>query len=330
MYKHGMKVDWLYPVLENRGITRNELAKNLTTPVDCLPDFLPISQYLDLLEWCSLQLDDPHLWLKIGLETSPVDVGLVGYLYKNSATISDLFDAIERYQVVYMTGMYWKFDRRGSLCEGRYHINHKYNEGVRHDIEFSVGSIVQLFSREAGTEEFLKEIQLPYPPAAPIDTYSKLLNAPIYFDQHDTCLIFDEQLLKLPLGESDPRLLYLLKQQIEETMKEIEQKNEFVDEVRLLIATTVGDASFDLKKLCQQLNVSTRTLHRKLKKHDMTYMSLREEIIRDLAKDALTKTDASITEIGLNLGFSEVSAFIRFFKKGLGVSPLQYRNKYVN
>jgi AraC-like DNA-binding protein len=47
------------------------------------------------------------------------------------------------------------------------------------------------------------------------------------------------------------------------------------------------------------------------------------------AADELTQTDKSITEIALDLGFNDSNYFSRLFRKNLGLSPREYRNKYL-
>jgi AraC-like DNA-binding protein len=47
------------------------------------------------------------------------------------------------------------------------------------------------------------------------------------------------------------------------------------------------------------------------------------------ATDALIQTDRTITEIALDLGFNDSNYFTRSFRKHLGLSPREYRNKYV-
>ena len=49
----------------------------------------------------------------------------------------------------------------------------------------------------------------------------------------------------------------------------------------------------------------------------------------EAATDALIQTDKSITGIALDLGFNDSNYFTRLFKKHLGLSPREYRNKYL-
>lgn len=47
------------------------------------------------------------------------------------------------------------------------------------------------------------------------------------------------------------------------------------------------------------------------------------------ATDALIQTDKSITDVALDLGYNDSNYFTRLFKKQLGLSPREYRNKYL-
>ena len=46
------------------------------------------------------------------------------------------------------------------------------------------------------------------------------------------------------------------------------------------------------------------------------------------AKDALIQTNKTITEVALDLGFNDSNYFTRLFKKNLGLSPREYRDKF--
>lgn len=59
----------------------------------------------------------------------------------------------------------------------------------------------------------------------------------------------------------------------------------------------------------------------------MTYVSYINQLRLNYAEDALLYSTQSITEIALNAGFSNISAFNRLFKKVYGVSPGQFKNR---
>ena len=71
-----------------------------------------------------------------------------------------------------------------------------------------------------------------------------------------------------------------------------------------------------------------KTMYRHLANAGVTFKSLKEDVMIQFAKQALVETDASITDIALQLGYSETGAFVRAFKRIAGNTPLKYRKTY--
>lgn len=77
----------------------------------------------------------------------------------------------------------------------------------------------------------------------------------------------------------------------------------------------------------QLCGVSSSTLKRRLNEESHTYSELLDTLIIALAKQHLQKTHHSITEIALAVGYPYPNHFTRFFKKLVGSTPKQYRQK---
>jgi AraC-like DNA-binding protein len=71
--------------------------------------------------------------------------------------------------------------------------------------------------------------------------------------------------------------------------------------------------------------MSQRSFNRELKRFGTSFRDLKLDVIEEIAKRALAETAASVSEIALNLGYSETTAFDRVFKKQTGVTPSAYR-----
>jgi AraC-like DNA-binding protein len=70
--------------------------------------------------------------------------------------------------------------------------------------------------------------------------------------------------------------------------------------------------------------MSRHTLYRHLKSEDMSFHDIVESARREKALQYLKKGKYSLSEIAFLLGFSELSAFSRAFKRWTGQSPGQY------
>jgi AraC-like DNA-binding protein len=81
----------------------------------------------------------------------------------------------------------------------------------------------------------------------------------------------------------------------------------------------------DFEALTRMLNMSARTLRRRLEKEGSSYQRLKDNTRRDAAISLLSRTRLPIAEIAARVGFSDPSAFHRSFKKWTGLAPGEYR-----
>ena len=77
--------------------------------------------------------------------------------------------------------------------------------------------------------------------------------------------------------------------------------------------------------LTSLLNMSARTLRRRLEKEGTSYQRIKDNTRRDAAIRLLSRTRLPIAEIAVQVGFSDPSAFHRSFKKWTGMAPGEYR-----
>ncbi|AJR08447.1 AraC family transcriptional regulator [Photobacterium gaetbulicola] len=86
-----------------------------------------------------------------------------------------------------------------------------------------------------------------------------------------------------------------------------------------------GSTRFELKACAQQLGVHPRWLQRNLRENNTSFREIATKYRMELAKAHLTDASISITEVALELGYSDQANFWRAFIKYTGVSPTEYR-----
>jgi len=79
------------------------------------------------------------------------------------------------------------------------------------------------------------------------------------------------------------------------------------------------------EELTSLLNMSARTLRRRLEKEGTSYQRIKDNARRDLAISMLSRDGLTVSEVAEQVGFSDPSAFHRSFKKWTGQSPGSYR-----
>lgn len=85
--------------------------------------------------------------------------------------------------------------------------------------------------------------------------------------------------------------------------------------------------SVKIADVASRLNLSSRTLQRRLEGEGATFAELLEKHRKQLAHDALAHTELSITEIAYTIGFSDPSNFSRTCYRWFGASPAAYRRR---
>jgi AraC-like DNA-binding protein len=95
--------------------------------------------------------------------------------------------------------------------------------------------------------------------------------------------------------------------------------------VRDLLTTNLADGEPSEEDVAHLLNVSVRTLQRKLVDGGTTYRELLDDTRRDLALSYLKLSPYSVTTITYMLGYSAASSFTRAFRRWTGESPTAWR-----
>ena len=78
--------------------------------------------------------------------------------------------------------------------------------------------------------------------------------------------------------------------------------------------------------VASELNLSERSMQRRLQEHKTTFRFLLDSVREMIAKQYIENPMNRMIDIAFLVGFSEQSAFSRAFKKWTGNTPIEYRN----
>lgn len=145
----------------------------------------------------------------------------------------------------------------------------------------------------------------------------------IHFDSLFDGIAFNESYMDLKIRTSSPRFHARLKDAADAQLRDIQQ---FSGEVKVIILSKLpSDCS--LEQVAEILNLSIRTLQRKLEESDTNLKKLKQEVKLQEAMKMLEKTSLSIERISLRLGYAQRSSFCGAFQKWTGCSPGEWREK---
>ena len=152
-----------------------------------------------------------------------------------------------------------------------------------------------------------------------------LVGERIEFEREKNGMALPKTILSMPLSSHDPALLELLDQQAEAALALRASPSRFLGQVRQQIRDALSAGVPSLEEAARLLHMSARTLQRRLSDEDTTYLALVEEVRQELARRWVAENTRPLGEIAFLLGYSELSAFLRAFKRWTGANVSEFR-----
>ncbi|MGB2247415.1 MAG: AraC family transcriptional regulator ligand-binding domain-containing protein [Alcanivorax sediminis] len=137
-------------------------------------------------------------------------------------------------------------------------------------------------------------------------------------------LAFDKANAQQMLAASDTQLAAMLDATLAQRLAEAEQSS-LASRLTLWIEQRLPDGEPAQADAAEECCMSTRSLQRRLSDEGLSWKQLLEDTRKTLVERHLRTPGMTVTQMAFLLGFSEVSAFSRAFKKWYGVSPSQFK-----
>jgi AraC-like DNA-binding protein len=168
----------------------------------------------------------------------------------------------------------------------------------------------------------LIELRRARPPV--IDDYERQWRAPLRFGAERNRLIFDADSIERVLDTGNPELARQSDAISSRYLARIERYN-IVARVREVLTQRLPGREPCQDEVAEALNVSARTLQRKLGEGGTTFKEILDETRHAMALVYLGSPQHSVNEITYLLGFSCSSSFTRAFRRWTGLSPSDWR-----
>jgi len=149
---------------------------------------------------------------------------------------------------------------------------------------------------------------------------------PVAYDQPVNAVTFSARHLESELVRSEADLLGFLKlAPYYLVIEPLASTQSVTHRIREILGDDFQVEMPSFEELTDLLNMSARTLRRRLEKEGTSYQRIKDNARRDVAISMLSRDGMTVSEVAEQIGFSDPSAFHRSFKKWTGQSPGSYR-----
>jgi AraC-like DNA-binding protein len=199
-------------------------------------------------------------------------------------------------------------------------------ELARHHVESTAVIGARILRRLAGRGWRPSEVRLRHGRPAVTTEHARLLEAPVRFGQAQNALVFAEAILEARVRDADPWLLPIVEDHLRQQVAGPDAGS-WPQVVRELVARSMSEGQTTLRATSRRLGLSVRTFQRRLADHGLVFKQLVDDVRRELALRYLGDASATLTDVAMLLGYSELSAFDRAFRRWTGSSPLEHRRR---
>jgi AraC-like DNA-binding protein len=267
---------------------------------------------------------------EFGEQMDLASAGIIGQAILSCPTLGVACDLACRYYP--LTGLLLDFDRQRVGDDFIFTFEVGY-ENVPPQIKIMI--LESLLASWQGANKLLFGIDLQiktlcfdYPEPTYVQLYHDYFNCDIHFNCHRTTMTIDASLIHHPTLTSNPVAHHRAVGHCEEALQRRCIVQTTTDQVRRLIKemNKVSDANIEI--VAGRLNLSSRSLNRRLRLEEVSYKTLVDEYRCQRACLLLANTDSSLEQIADQLGYSDPSNFRRAFKKWTGgTTPTDFRRR---
>lgn len=279
---------------------------------------LGLDELTRVLERAETMADDPLLGLHMAERAQ--GRGVLSYLARAQRTVGDGLQAFERFAGITWGTAAVRVQRRGAWALVGFHLGPAL---PRHAVEYVVArTAISLRRSGAGA----REVRFEHAASGASQEYERVLRCPVRFRLCETGLVLRAGDLARPLRAANPDAAEALAA----VLARPPARRALLASARL--AGAVEDAlargaRADRETLARALGMSGKTLARRLAAEQRRFRDVVDEVRRPLAQRLVVEESLDLGEVAERVGFADLAAFGKAFRRWFGESPSAYRGR---
>ena len=292
---------------------------------------IPLTQFKTLMRRGKLLADEPALALHFGATIPFDDLSIVGLISRAAPTMEAAFNQINRYGRLIIDvdggaeGDRFKISRR----DGRVWIDDVRDAPNEFPelTESTLGRFICGVGRHFPDRGFFLSAEVTHARPDYASLYEELLGVPVEFDGQYNAMEISESWLSFRINRANNYVFGMLGEQAATLMEVLQTQTETRAEIERRLMPILHTGEIQMKAIAAEMGCSQQTLYRRLKREGTSFTDIVDALRHKLAVDYLKGGKVTVSETAYLVGFSELSAFSRAFKRWTGKSPGRYLSR---
>ncbi|MGY8677386.1 AraC family transcriptional regulator [Bradyrhizobium sp. UFLA05-153] len=315
-----------YPeVARSVGLDPKQMMRKVRLPLTCLekPDIrIAVAGLRRLLEISAEASGAEDFGLRLAELGGLTNLGPVGLIVREQATIGDAIAALSRFIHIHHEGMRLDVTRDKKIVTITMHLRGRRPRAPRQSIDMALGSIHRIIHSLFGSDWRPQEVHLHYPPPRDRKRYREFFGCPVTFSAASNALLLSAHDMDRRIPSAHPLVASYLRKRIEALDTRPASWDEKVDEV---VHSLLPGGECTVERVAEHLACTRRTIHRHLAECGTTFSEILDAQRVELVTRLIEEPGRPLSAIAEQLGFSAQSAMARWFRHHFGCTITDWR-----
>ncbi len=269
---------------------------------------------------------DPLIGVKTGDRWTPTTFHALGFAWIASRTPLDAIDRLKRYSHLLNDALAAHVEEVNG--DYRFSLGWQQHSCAIHDCAWdaAMATLAKMFRALLGENFSPVAVYTPRQRTAATMELENRLGAQIHCHSDQAYWLIRKEDAHRSIATGNEELARFNEGLARKYLAAIE-KNRILPALQQALITALPSGNVNESVIAQAMNLSERTLQRKLEAEGLTFSNVLQDIRKELALQYIENQTMTMTEITYLLGFAEQASFTRAFKRWFGVAPSQFKKQ---
>lgn len=291
--------------------------------------YIKIEQLDALLESAFRLAGNPYFGLVVGRDNHHGKLDLLGNLLATANSLGDALDVLLAYKDLLVP--YLQFSLHHGADRARLDVVPDTKLRFAHTrphAELVVSSLYAIGRSLLSGNLPLKRVGFIHETPKDLALYYEIFNCPLEFGCETNFIEVDLLALDTPLASAYPQYHERLRVLADESLQRIARAQGTAGQVLEMLERRLGSTETSIEAVASCMNMTPRTLQRRLAQEETTFAHLRDQVRHQRACKMLSDQRYDMGYIAEQLGFSDTANFYHAFKRWEGCAPGEYRRTH--
>lgn len=292
------------------------------------PDlYVRYARVAQVLSLAAEQSGNFQFGLQLSQQRDYLVFGPFGMLLSQAESFPDLIRLAQRYVHLHAQGIVLTAIEKSKELEIRYAVVLNEAVDLRQLVELGMGVVFRAIRMLFAQSWTPKLVTLQASPPGAVPVYEAFFQAPVLFGQAYNAFHADSGILALQPSEQRAQLkTHLISRYGDENRPNL---HDLITQCMFILRSILSTGEATLATVARLIDIHPRQLQMALQQQGTSFRQLLDQVRYEEAQQQLRYSSCSITELALNLGYADETAFSRAFRRWSGSAPREWRKQQV-